>query len=338
MSLRHILYDVRLFEREEDREIDRKKLLGFLESLVWANRLWLKQHPEAPRLYQSKIKYALPQQYEGQALEVAAVRRAVVEEFGRAPREGGPVDSSLADINALVGGERFRDYPALIEAGEGDCDQIACVRVAELRNEGVEASPYITWRRRADGGMTYHALVWWPDGSSEDPSLLLGMGGAAKAKEREEERKKLAERAKNQDRKSAAKRVAGKIIKEIADRKAEEVIGDASNDPDFGKGVFYTQAYWNDPSYENYRPGPPDAFYQDPFFPGMVTASPFDRPALWQEGGSRFDRDDDDDLDGTPEFSPYAARNGFGPVVGWPEFRTFRARYDARRGKTEDGE
>ena len=34
----------------------------------------------------------------------------------------------------------------------------------------------------------------WPDGSSEDPSLLLGMGGAAKAKERHEEERKLAER------------------------------------------------------------------------------------------------------------------------------------------------
>jgi hypothetical protein len=42
--------------------------------------------------------------------------------------------------------------------------------------------------------MIYHAIVQWPDGSSEDPSLILGMGGASRADDRREEIRKNAER------------------------------------------------------------------------------------------------------------------------------------------------
>lgn len=76
-----------------------------------------------------------------------------------------------------------------------NCDNVAAWRVAELRELGIEAKPYITWRRRKDGGMTYHVIVLWPDGSSEDPSLLLGMGGEGRTPDREQEEAKLAERS-----------------------------------------------------------------------------------------------------------------------------------------------
>lgn len=75
-----------------------------------------------------------------------------------------------------------------------NCDNVASWRAAELRELGIRAQPYITWRRRPDGGMTYHVIVRWPDGTAEDPSLLLGMGGAAKEQDRREEERKLAER------------------------------------------------------------------------------------------------------------------------------------------------
>jgi hypothetical protein len=75
-----------------------------------------------------------------------------------------------------------------------NCDNVAAWRAAELRELGISARPYITWRQRADGGTTYHVVVLFPDGTHEDPSLLLGMGGAARAADRAEEERKLGER------------------------------------------------------------------------------------------------------------------------------------------------
>ncbi len=77
-----------------------------------------------------------------------------------------------------------------------NCDNLACFRVAELRCGGIEAVPYIIWRETGRG-TTYHALLRWPDGSSEDPSLILGMGGAAREADRTEEKRKNRERYDN---------------------------------------------------------------------------------------------------------------------------------------------
>ncbi len=84
----------------------------------------------------------------------------------------------------------------MIEAGWGDCEDLACWRVAELRAQGVTASPYVKFRRIA-GVYHFHALVGIyreQKGSAleapeegivmpesrlvkiEDPSLRLGMG------------------------------------------------------------------------------------------------------------------------------------------------------------------
>lgn len=61
-----------------------------------------------------------------------------------------------------------------------NCEDLACYRVAELReNEKVKAKPYAKWRRGPEGNYHYHALVWLPDGRLEDPSLVLGMGREA---------------------------------------------------------------------------------------------------------------------------------------------------------------
>jgi hypothetical protein len=74
------------------------------------------------------------------------------------------------------------------------CDNVATWRAAELRQNGIAASPFITWRKRADGGMTYHVLVRWPDNTLEDPSLLLGMSQPERAADRQEEIRKNNER------------------------------------------------------------------------------------------------------------------------------------------------
>ena len=74
-------------------------------------------------------------------------------------------------------GELFRDIPNLIADGKGDCDCLASWRVAELRDIGIAARPYIKWRKEGNRWI-YHAVVWLPGGKIEDPSLALGMGGA----------------------------------------------------------------------------------------------------------------------------------------------------------------
>jgi hypothetical protein len=90
------------------------------------------------------------------------------------------------------GTEHWLDVPSILEAGAGDCEDLACWRVAELRRQGVHAGPYVRYRKR-DGVLHYHALVmhyrrafrrgkdgrpierWVPD-RIEDPSRKLGMG------------------------------------------------------------------------------------------------------------------------------------------------------------------
>lgn len=93
-------------------------------------------------------------------------------------------------------------YVYLVDADVtvSNCDNVACWRVAELRQAGIPARPYMTNRTRPDGGTTYHALVLWPPipgvpyETSEDPSLLLGMGGPSRKPDRDLEIQKNQER------------------------------------------------------------------------------------------------------------------------------------------------
>ena len=78
---------------------------------------------------------------------------------------------------AEVNTENWSDIPTILGRGWGDCEDLACWRVAELRHQGIAALPYITWRAKEGqiGGTIYHALCKWPDGRIEDPSRALGM-------------------------------------------------------------------------------------------------------------------------------------------------------------------
>ena len=84
--------------------------------------------------------------------------------------------------------EIWPDIPTILETGWGDCEDLACYRVAELRAQGVKADPLIRWRKEKNR-FVYHMLVLLPDNVStrysykndggrwvEDPSKLLGMG------------------------------------------------------------------------------------------------------------------------------------------------------------------
>lgn len=66
--------------------------------------------------------------------------------------------------------ERWQTYPETLVLGFGDCEDLSCIRVAELRLQGVNAMPWLVQR-----GKTWHVVVKYPDGHIEDPSMILGM-------------------------------------------------------------------------------------------------------------------------------------------------------------------
>jgi hypothetical protein len=107
------------------------------------------------------------------------------------------------------GQENWKDIPAVLSDGHGDCDRLVAWRVAELRVRGIKADPIIKWRTvpkdvmvslghppnmvPENGIQMVHVCVglpgWEQYASSygdnyeqnplvEDPSKRLGMGGA----------------------------------------------------------------------------------------------------------------------------------------------------------------
>jgi hypothetical protein len=191
--LRFVLFDLSLFVDESDRKNSQKRVLWMLDALVKCNRIYLQNNPDTPLIYHSGIKYKVPSQFDASGTEIAIVRE-FVERIGTVPDK---VRAALDVLESMTAGERFRDIPRIIANGGGDCDNVAAWRCAELNELGIAAQPYITWRKRPDGGTTYHVIVRWPDGSSEDPSLLLGMGGPERDAERADEVRKLEERSRD---------------------------------------------------------------------------------------------------------------------------------------------
>lgn len=138
MAMPPITFRLELFTGDEaSRKRSQKCLLWLMEALSKCNELWLITHPNTPRLYRAPVRY------------VAEVRQ-----------------------------ESWQDIPNILKTKEGDCEDLACWRVAELRAIArIKAKPFISWRKMPNGSLRYHALVKWPDGRIEDPSLALGMRG-----------------------------------------------------------------------------------------------------------------------------------------------------------------
>ena len=198
MSLRFVLFELSLFESGADADNARTDLGWLLEALTQRDQAYLVDHPRTPRLYESGVIYERPAQFGGECEEVVILRQALGDK-AREPR----VKKILELVQAVLGGERFRDIGVLYERGSGDCDNVASARSAELRQAGIPASPYMVWRKRLDGGNTYHIQVRWPwsvdgtpEGYIEDPSLLMGMGGPGRAADRQKEIDKNIARAK----------------------------------------------------------------------------------------------------------------------------------------------
>lgn len=127
-------FKLRAFESLSEEAKDRA-LAGLLEALIAVNFSWLREHPSAPWLYESGVRY----------------------------EEEPP------------GRDDWQDIPETIALRVGDCEDLGCWRIAELRARQFEnAMPFV--KRSTVGRRTvYHVAVRRADGTVEDPSRTLGM-------------------------------------------------------------------------------------------------------------------------------------------------------------------
>jgi hypothetical protein len=110
-------------------------LAQLLEALAGVNEAWLRENPWAPSLYESGVRYE-------------------EEPDGR---------------------DDWQDIPETLALRVGDCEDLGCWRIAELRTRVREyARPFV--KRSVVGARTiYHVAVRRADGRLEDPSRILGM-------------------------------------------------------------------------------------------------------------------------------------------------------------------
>ena len=112
--------------------VDVTRLNVLVRALTALNVLWLREHPRAPMLKASGVRY---------------------------------------DTQPM-GCERFLTIPSILARGNGDCDQLAPWRAAEMRvRQGIKALPEV----RQMGPKLWHVYVRLPDGRVEDISAHLGM-------------------------------------------------------------------------------------------------------------------------------------------------------------------
>lgn len=131
-----ITFCVQIFRSERDRGRSERFLQAALDLLTLQCELWLSEHPEAPDLYDSGVRY----------------------------------------MREPPGREDWQDTGTTIDRRFGDCEDLSCWRAAELRvRDGIEASAFAEYRGTFNGVDLYHIRVRFPDGRIEDPSAALGM-------------------------------------------------------------------------------------------------------------------------------------------------------------------
>jgi len=182
--MRDIYLGVRLpFDTEADREHSEDILMWLLGTICRLNLLYLSRHPNTPPLYDSGVVYAPPDQLSAPQQPASKLQelQTLLDSMGL------DAETSTYVRRLVQGAEVFLDIPSLYRRGKGDCNELVPVRIAELWRVGIYASPFLTREANSRGGWTYHAVVKWRDGSIEDPSLILGMGGSDRAADRKRE-------------------------------------------------------------------------------------------------------------------------------------------------------
>lgn len=130
-------FSLGMYKGREDMVLNHRALVHMLEALCQIDEDILRAHPNFPELYRSGVRYSLEWEKNG---------------------------------------EDFADILTTKARGSGDCDDLSCWRVAELRVRGIAAEPFFVWRSEPRArGQLYHIQVRWPDGRIEDPSRRLGM-------------------------------------------------------------------------------------------------------------------------------------------------------------------
>jgi hypothetical protein len=134
-----VLYAPHFMLRAFDTLSDDAKLgalVQLLEALTAVNCAYLAQHPDTPLLYESGVRY----------------------------EEEPP------------GRDEWQDIPETLARRIGDCEDLGCWRLAELRVRNREqASPFVKRSVVAPARTVYHVAVRRADGRLEDPSRTLGM-------------------------------------------------------------------------------------------------------------------------------------------------------------------
>lgn len=158
-----------------------RTLACLLWALISANCGYLIDHPDTPALYASGVRWEAEK----------------------------PLGKSACPEGE--GQELFLGVRQVLEQGFADCEDVACWRIAEIRCGrgdwragprmppspghppgviipppwpgaiepiGPSVVPGFFKRQIAPGHWLYHIVVCWPDGRLEDPSRVLGMGGA----------------------------------------------------------------------------------------------------------------------------------------------------------------
>jgi hypothetical protein len=191
-SLKDFYFGVRLPTTTEEDRADFEKIVNHLLLVnTLANGIYRRKNPDAPFLYDSGVLYAPPEQADARpVLGWLRARKvsSMLDGWGYEP------ETVTAVLGMLRGMETLYDTERLYKRGKGDCNELVPSRLGELWRAGVHAAPFLVKDQKDDGGWAYHALVLHPDGSSEDPSLILGMGGPEAAPFRREECRKNAER------------------------------------------------------------------------------------------------------------------------------------------------
>lgn len=111
-----------------------------VDALAAVDEMYLAEHPETPALARSGVRYAREQRGFGQA-------------------------------------ERWQSIPEILARGEGDCEDLAAWRIAELRRRGVPAQPRVVAAGKNAVGR-WHIVVSVSTPRKNliyDPSKELGM-------------------------------------------------------------------------------------------------------------------------------------------------------------------
>lgn len=165
--MRRVVFELTLFQGPAQRLDSEAVMAILLDALVAANVVYLKHHPQTPSIYSGSVVYKRERPVPGAANACTTAQprlREGILAFGL----------DCQDLNAIP--EVWKTIPFIFRDGWGDCEDLACARVAEYLRQGVPARPTFKWR--VVGTMlVYHIMVELPGGRIEDPSRRLGMGG-----------------------------------------------------------------------------------------------------------------------------------------------------------------